>query len=150
MQIWVQFNGMKSELAVPGFFEEMSITSFFKNKGLRSELKNDRGVFGVVKLRSIFDKLIYKDVYPTIDQNLSCSNVGGRKGRNIRDHLFVIYAIINDVKNGNAKSIDIQGYDINKCFYEMSYEETHNDLWDVGVCDERFAMIAKMDGEDSF
>ena len=123
----------------------MSITSFFKNKGLRSELKNDRGVFGVVKLRSIFDKLIYKDVYPTIDQNLSCSNVGGRKGRNIRDHLFVIYAIINDVKNGNAKSIDIQGYDINKCFDEMSYEETHNDLWDVGVCDDRFAMIAKMD-----
>ena len=128
----------------------MSITSFFKNKGLRSELKNDRGVFGVVKLRSIFDKLIYKDVYPTIDQNLSCSNVGVRKGRNIRDHLFVIYAIINDVKNGNAKSIDIQGYDINKCFDEMSYEETHNDLWDVGVCDDRFAMIAKMDGEDSF
>ena len=116
---------------------------FFLNKGLK-RLKKDRGVFGVVKLRSIFDKLIYKDAYPTIDQNLSCSNVGGRKGRNIRDHLFVIYAIINDVKNGNAKSIDIQGYDINKCFDEMSYEETHNDLWDVGICDDSLWLLRWM------
>ena len=139
------FNGMKSDLKIPNYFEEMSITSFYKNKGLRSELGNDRGVFNVVKLRSILDKLIYKDSYPVIDQHLSCSNVGGRKGRNIRDHLFVIYGIINDVKNGKAGDIDIQGYDINKCFDEMGYEETHNDLWDVGVCDDKFAMIAKLD-----
>jgi hypothetical protein len=90
-------------------------------------------------------KVIYRDAYPTIDQNLSCSNVGGRKGRNIRDHLFVIYGILNDVKNGTAEAIDIQGYDINKCFDEMDYAETHNDLWDVGVRDDRFAMIAKLD-----
>ena len=71
--------------------------------------------------------------------------MGGRKGRNIRDHLFVIYGIVNDVKNGRAEPIDIQGYDISKCFDEMGYEETHNDLWDVGVNDDRFALIAKLD-----
>ena len=99
----------------------------------------------MLKLRSIIDKLIYRDTYPVIDKQLSCSNVGGRKGRNIRDHLFVIYGVINDVKNGTAGDIDIQGYDINKCFDEMNYEETHNDLWDVGVHDDKFAMIAKLD-----
>ena len=111
----------------------------------KSDLSNERGVFNVVKLRSILDKLIYKDAYPTIEQNLSFSNVGGRKGRNIRDHLFVLYSIINDVKNGKAQDIEIQGYDIAKCFGEMCYEETHNNLYDVGIQDDRFAMIAKLD-----
>ena len=60
-------------------------------------------------------------------------------------HLFVIYGIINDVKNGTAEDIDIQGYDIHKCFDEMNYEETHNDLWDVGVKNDKFAVIAKLD-----
>ena len=57
----------------------------------------------------------------------------------------MIYGIINDVKNGAAAAIDIQGYDINKCFDEMGFEETHNDLWDAGVQNDKFAMIAKLD-----
>ena len=57
---------------------------------------------------------MYSEVYPTVDSQLSYSNVGGRKSRNIRDHLFVIYAIINDVVNGKAEEIEIQGYDITK------------------------------------
>jgi hypothetical protein len=32
-----------------------------------------------------------------------------------------------------------------KCFDEMWYEETLNDLWDVKVQDEKFALIAKLD-----
>jgi hypothetical protein len=94
----------------------------------------------------MLDKLLYADTYKVIDPNLSCSNVGGRQGRNIRDHLFVVYGIVNDVKNGQADPIDIQGYDITKCFDEMGYEETHNDLWDVGIYyDDKFALIAKLD-----
>ena len=93
-------------------------------------------MFNVAKLRSILDKLIYVDAYPTIDEKLSCSNVGGRKGRSIRYHLFIIYGINNDVLNGKAESIDIQGYDINKCF---------DDLWDVGLKNDTFAMKAKLD-----
>ena len=139
------FNAMKQQLKIPKYFEKMSITSFYKNRGSRSLLQNDRGVFNAVKLRSLLEKMIYSDTYPIIDQHLSSSNVGGRKGRNIRDHLFVIYGMINDVKNGKAEDIDIQGYDIHKCFDEMNYEETHNDLWDVGIHDDKFAMIAKLD-----
>ena len=59
--------------------------------------------------------------------------------------MFVIYGIINDVKNGQAEAIDIQCYDITKCFDEMGYEETHNDLWDVGVNNDLFALISKLD-----
>ena len=91
------FNQIKEQLKVPRFFENMKITSIYKNKGSKSDLSNDRGIFNVSKLRSLLDKLIYTDVYPIIDQNMSCSNVGGRKKRNIRDHLFVIFGVINDM-----------------------------------------------------
>ena len=106
---------------------------------------NDRGVFNVSKVRSILDRVMYTEVYPTVDSHLSYSNVGGRKSRNIRDHLFVIYAIINDVVNGQAEEIEIQGYDITKCFDEMWFEETHNDLWNTHVRNDKFALISKLD-----
>ena len=69
--------------------------------------------------------------------------MGGRRRRNIRDNLFVIYASINDAIR-NRKDIDIQFYDISKCFDAMWAEETMNDLYDVGVKDDRFALISKM------
>ena len=65
--------------------------------------------------QSIFDKVIYSDVYQTIGQNMSFSNVGGRKNRNIRDHLFVVNATINDVINGNGPSFDIHCYELQIC-----------------------------------
>ena len=139
------FKLIKEELTIPDFFELMSITSIYKNKGVKSDLANERGIFNVSKVRSIFDKIIYSDAYSIIDENMSFSNVGGRKQRNIRDHLFVLYAAINDVINGTGSSFDIQGYDVIKCFDEMWFEETMNDLWDVKVQDDRFALISKLD-----
>ena len=75
---------MKHELTIPEFFELMSITSLYKNKGCRSNISNERRIFNVPKVESIFDKAIYSDVYEVIDRNMSFSNVGGRKQRNIR------------------------------------------------------------------
>ena len=141
------FNGIKNNLDIPGFMRKVAITSLYKNKGSKSDFSNQRGVFNVSKVRSILDKILYNDVYETIDKELSYSNIGARKGRNIRDHLFVVYAIINDVINGSSPPIDIQSIDINKCFDEMWYEEVHNDLYDVKVQDKKFALIAKLDEE---
>ena len=106
-------------------------------------MSSDRGILNVNKVRSIFDKVIYSDVYDVIDQNMSFSNVGGRKHRKIRDHLFVVYAAINDVINGNGASFDIHCYDVMKCFNEMWYEETMNDLWNVKVQDEKLPSSVK-------
>ena len=139
------FNGIKSNLLIPDFLHKMAITSLFKNKGSKSDFSNQRGVFNVSKVRSILDKTLYDDVYPEIDSKLSCSNIGGRKGRNIRDQLFVIYGVINDVINGSSSPVDIQSIDIHKCFDEMWFEETHNDMFDANVQDDKFALIAKMD-----
>ena len=109
------FNGIKSDQLVPNFLQKMAITSLYKSKGLKSDFSNQRGIFNVSKVRAILDKILYDDVYQIMDDELSCSNIGGRKGRNIRDHLFLVYEIINDVMNGSSPPIDMQAVDIYKC-----------------------------------
>ena len=137
------FNLTKGLNICPSIFQPSNISSVYKNKGRKDDLNSDRGVFNVVKLRSILDKLSYNDNYTTIDQSMSCSNIGARKNRNIRDHLFVINGIMNDVKNSKKnENIDIQIMDIRKCFDKMSYKETANDLFNAGVRNDHFNLMA--------
>jgi hypothetical protein len=91
----------------------------------------------------VVDKLVYGDIYDVVDGNMSDSNVGGRRGRNIRDNLFIINGVINYAIKENIE-IDINLYEIAKCFDAMWYQETMNDMWDVGVQDDKFALMAKM------
>ena len=72
---------------------------------------------------------------------MSCSNIGARKNRNIRDHLFVINAVINDTVK-KKKSVDIEIMDIKKCFDKMWYEETANDVFKAGVTDDKFTLLS--------
>ena len=139
------FNEIKENLKIPMFLKKVTITSLYKNKGTKNDFSNQRGIFNVSKVRSILDKMLYEEVYETIDNQLSDSNIGGRKGRNIRDHLFIVYGIINDVLNGSCSAVDIQSIDIRKCFDEMWFQETHNDMYDVKITDNKFALIAKLD-----
>ena len=74
-----------------------------------------RGIFKVTVFRNILERLIFIDEYKTIDNNLTDSNVGGRKGRNILDNIFVLNAIINSIKK-NAEACDITVNDVEKCF----------------------------------
>ena len=91
----------------------------------------------MVKIRSILDKLIYYDKYSIIDRNMSPSNIGGRKERNIRDHLFVINAILQDIKLNKNESVDVR-----KCFDKMWSSEKANDFYEAGVNDDIFVLVA--------
>ena len=136
-------NMIKYEYRIPVFMELTNITSIYKNKGSRQDLNNDRGIFTVTCLRSIVDNLVYSDYYDIMDGNMSDSNVGGRHNRSIRDNLFIVYGVINNALN-NGINLDLTLYDIAKCFDSQWYEETMNDLWDVGVKDDKFAVIAEL------
>ena len=136
-------NQVKSQLAIPEFLTFTDITSIYKQKGEKNDLENDRGIFGVSKIRSIIEKMILNDNYDEVDDSMSDSNVGGRKCRNIRDNLFVIYATINDAIK-NKKDIDIEFYDLEKCFDAMWAEETMNDFYDAGVKNDKFALTSIM------
>ena len=61
---------------------------------------------------------------------MSSSNIGARQNRNIRDHLFVVNGILNDVHENESKSgVDLGIYDIEKCFDKMWYSETGNNIF---------------------
>ena len=60
-------------------------------------MDNDRGIFGLSVFKKIIDKLIYIEKYPLLDQNMSDSNIGARKKKNIRNHLFIVHGIINAI-----------------------------------------------------
>ena len=109
-------NGIKKNMFFPDFMELANISSIYKNKGSKFDLENDRGIFILPVLRKVFDRLIYEDKYPEIDEKMSDSNIGARRGKNVKFHLFMIYGIINNVLNEVKMDIDIQIYDLVKAF----------------------------------
>ena len=136
------FNLIKKKQVYPDILTPSNITSIYKLRGEKSDLNSHRGVFNVVKLRSLLDKLVYEANYQIIDDNMSCSNIGARKNRNIRDHLFVVNAVLNDALQNKKEDMDIQIYDARKCFDKMWYEETANDIYEAGVTGDDFVVMA--------
>ena len=97
-------NKIKHEIFFPKFMEYADIVSIYKGKGDKLDLDNDRGIFLVNIFRSIIMKLAYKDKYEIVDSNMSDSNVGARRNKNIINHIFVINGIIN-TDNGLQNSV---------------------------------------------
>ena len=88
--ITLLMNKIKKQGKIPELILYANISSFYKGKGSKHDMENERGVFRIVILRYILEKLIYNDEYQTIDNNLTDCNVGSRKNRNIRDNLFIL------------------------------------------------------------
>ena len=145
------FNSIKAELKIPKMFQYANITTIWKKKGSRRDLNNDRGIFVVSTMRMILDSLIYEDKYNDIDGNMSDSNIGARRNRNIRDHLFIVNGIINSVLNGESAPIDIQIYDVQKCFDTLWLEDCMLDIFETlpkDSRDDKIALIYEMNKEN--
>ena len=50
-------------------------------------------------------KMIYKEKYDMIDKNMSDSNIGARKEKNIRNHIYVVNSIVHDVLSKKAMKL---------------------------------------------
>ena len=115
-------NRMKSENYIPDFVRKADVTTIYKGKGDKFDLENDRGIFLVTTFRSILMKLIYIDKYSIIEENMSDSQIGGRKGKNVRNHVWVLNGIIADIISRKKKHpIDIQIYDYKQCFASLPF-----------------------------
>ena len=134
-------NRIKLEQIYPEVLEICDISSIFKSRGSRNSFENYRGIFRVSIFRSILDRLIYNDEYVTIDSNLTDSNVGARKSRNVRDNIFVINAITNSVVNGKEEGIDLQVYDVEKCFDALCLHECINDVFEAGLQNDKLPLL---------
>ena len=93
-------NQVKLSMQIPRNMQLSNITSIWKKKGSQLDMSNDRGIFVLTAVRKILDKLTYLDKYPDIERSMSGSNIGARRNRNIRDHLFIIHGVINSVLQG--------------------------------------------------
>ena len=98
------FNLMKKKQKYPTIFQASNISSFYKKTGDKTDMNNERGVFNVVKIRSILDKLIYNDIYSKLDSSMSSSNIGKLRmlswniGRGILKKLTQIEHVIREEK----------------------------------------------------
>ena len=142
------YNRIKENCYLPEFIQWADITSLYKGKGEKLDLTNDRGIFIVSVFRSILMKLIYNDEYEKIDLSMSDSNVGARKNKNIRNHIFVVNGIIHDVLSSKTKKpIDIQIKDYRQCFDSMWLEDTMNNMFEAGVKDDKMALLYEANKE---
>ena len=134
-------NRIKSEQKFPEILQICNISSIYKQKGNRNNFDSYRGIFRVPILRTILDRLIYNDQYRVIDEALSDSNVGARSNRNVRDNIFVLNAITNSIVNANDEPIDVQVFDIEKCFDALWVEDCINDIYDTGFNNDKLPLL---------
>ena len=86
-------------------------------------------------------KMVYKDKYQIVDSSMSDSNVGARKKKSIRNHIFIVNGVINEVLRNKSKCVDIQIMDYRQCFDSMWLKECINDLYDSGITDDNLGLI---------
>ena len=134
-------NRIKHDQVYPESLEPCNITSIWKRKASRNDFDNYRGIFRVIIFRSILDGLIYNDEYDNIDGNLTDSNVGARKGRNIRDNNFVLNAVANSVVKGKEEAVDLQLFNVEKCFDTLWVQECINDLYEAGLDNDKLPLL---------
>ena len=105
-------------------------------------LKNERGIFVLSAIRTIFMRLLYNTKYNIIDQNMSDSNVGGRKKMSSVHNIFILNGIIHETLSSKHNTpVTLQVYDYTQMFDSMDLEESVGDLFDSGVKDDTLALL---------
>ena len=112
-------------------------------------MKNHEGIFFIHKFRSLLMRMLLNDEYDTIDEFVSDSNVAGRKGRSIWDHLFIVNGVIHDHHSSETKPVTFQIMDVKLYFDYMWYKEVTNDLFEAGVNDDKLALLAKINDSNN-
>ena len=82
-------------------------------------------------------RLIYNDIYPEVDKNMSDSQMGGRKGKGCRNNIFIINGIIHDVIMNAKKPILLQIYDYKQMFDSINLQQAISDVYEAGLKDEK-------------
>ena len=145
----ILYNKIKQTGEIPIFMRFANISAIYKGRGIVSDLDSDRGIFLVTIFRTILMKLIYKDKYDIIEGSMSDSNIGARKKKNIRNHIFIVNSIIHDVlSNKSNEPVDIMVLDYKQMFDSECLFECMNDIYEAGVSDEIFSILYEANREN--
>ena len=82
---------------------------------------NKRGILKLSVLISILLRLIYNWKYEIIKSNKSDSNIGARKSKSWRNHIWIINGINHEVNSSKRHAqLVIQSFDFSQMFDSMS------------------------------
>ena len=135
-------NEIKKQGKIPKFMLKTTISTIPK-KGPKTKLKNERGIFIVNSVRSLLMRLLFNSECEMIDKNMSDSNIGGRKEKSCINNIWVINSIIHEQllgSNKNKPSV-FQQYDYQQMFDSMNLNEACGDLYDVGLRNNKLALL---------
>ena len=143
------YNKIKDTCKIPVFMRLANISAIYKGKGEFTDLNSDRGIFLVSLFRTILMKMIYKDKYDVIEESMSDSNIGARKKKNIRNHIFIVNSIIYDVLSKKSNEpVDIMVLDYKQMFDSECLFECLNDVYEAGVSDDIFPLLYEANKEN--
>ena len=115
----------------------------FGKKGDKLNTDSYRGIFIVNIFRSILMRLIHQDKSKIIDSHMTDYQIGGRKGKNVRDHIFIVNGIIQDTLSSvKVKPINIIVTDFTQCFDGLNLPLTCKDLYQSGCQDDKLALLS--------
>ena len=128
-------------MKIPDDLKMANITIIHK-KSNKVELNNWRGIFVTSVVRGILMKLIYERTYKVIDENMTDSQIGARKNRSVRNHLFVLNSIMNNVMSSKKKeAIDLNILDFQQMFDTEELPSVLNAFYDSGVKNDMLGLI---------
>ena len=137
-------NEIKSVGIVPDFLKESSVTTIPK-PGSKFELSNERGIFKLSIVRSLLIRLIYNRKYSIIDKNMTDSNIGARKNKSCRNHIWMI----NNINYEHSQSVKLaqlvlQSWDFSQMFDSMCLDTTISDFYDHGADDDLLFLLNEL------
>ena len=137
-------NKIKEQGVVPNFMNVTSVTTIPK-VGSKFMLRNERGIFKVSILRTILLRLLYNRNYSMINTNMSDSNIGARREKSCRNHIWILNGI-NHEHHTSKKKLDLRFnfYDYSQMFDSMVLSETLSDMHSVGMVDDSLSLIESL------
>ena len=150
LSVLMLMNQMKSQMTIPEEMKTANITILHK-KNSKVDLNNWRGVFVTSVVRGIMMKLIYERSYEKVDKNMTDAQIGARKRKSVRNHLFVLNAMMSDVMSSNKKEpVDLNVMDFKQMFDAEEVPQVLNALYESGVEDDMLALLFKANENVTF
>ena len=90
----MMINKTKQTQEIPEMMKLLNVAMISNpNKPNSHAIENQRGILLINTFRSIMLKLLLRDNYGKIDSHMSDASIGGRRGRRIQDHLFIVNGV---------------------------------------------------------
>ena len=135
-------NHIKNNLEIPDSWIKVIIVTLYKNKGSRKKLKYYRGIFLTAVLSKVMEKLIKMRTEEKM-KGISSFQFGARHNRGPPDSLFILRSLIDHAMYLRSP-LFLTLYDYSTCFDSLWLEDTMLAMWDLGVNDELFPLIFKL------